>query len=99
MCSLQTASYSYATKLFVLCLVQPSLSSVQRSTCTQALYHFTSSDDTVQFQQDLNQLFKWSTTWQLKFNVTKCTVMHFICMFVQGKKFVLNTLFCQSFAV
>jgi len=28
-------------------------------------------------QEDLNNLLKWSNEWQLKFNATKCKVMHY----------------------
>ena len=31
----------------------------------------------VSLQEDLNNLLKWSNEWQLKFNTTKCKVMHY----------------------
>ena len=34
-------------------------------------------EDAVQLQNDLDHLFAWAIKWQLHFNVTKCTVMHF----------------------
>ena len=33
--------------------------------------------DHVQLQTDLDNLAKWCDVWQLKFNVTKCKVIHF----------------------
>ena len=27
-------------------------------------------------QQDINKLLDWSETWQMKFNINKCKVMH-----------------------
>ena len=33
--------------------------------------------DHVQLQTDLDNLAKWCDAWQLKFNVTKCKVIHF----------------------
>ena len=35
-----------------------------------------SVEDTDRLQEDLNRLSEWADTWQLKFNVSKCT---FIC--------------------
>ena len=29
-----------------------------------------------QFQQDINNLFAWYVKWQLKFNVSKCYILH-----------------------
>jgi len=37
----------------------------------------TSKEDTIQLQHDLDQLQEWADKWQLKFNVTKCTIMRF----------------------
>ena len=34
-------------------------------------------EDAVQLQNDLNHLFSWAIKWQLHFNVTKCTIIHF----------------------
>jgi len=33
-------------------------------------------EDTVTLQEDLNKLSQWADTWQLSFNVNKCTVIH-----------------------
>ena len=33
--------------------------------------------DALQLQQDLNVLSNWAETWQLKFNISKCTIMRF----------------------
>lgn len=33
-------------------------------------------DDRKQLQVDLDNLFKWSNDWQMKFNVSKCSVLH-----------------------
>ena len=33
-------------------------------------------EDTVRLQEDLNKLSEWANTWQRKFNVSKCTVIH-----------------------
>ena len=35
----------------------------------------TSNDDHDKLQQDLNFLTSWATTWQMEFNVTKCTII------------------------
>ena len=35
-----------------------------------------SAEDTNKLQEDLNRLSEWENTWQLKFNVSKCTVIH-----------------------
>ena len=35
-----------------------------------------SPQDHVILQEDLNNLFDWSSTWQMKFNVYKCVVMN-----------------------
>ena len=35
-----------------------------------------SRQDHVILQEDLNNLFDWSNTWQMKFNVDKCVVMN-----------------------
>ena len=32
-------------------------------------------EDTNRLQEDLNKLSEWANTWQLKFNVSKCTVI------------------------
>ena len=33
--------------------------------------------DTLQLQQELDILSNWAETWQLKFNINKCTIMQF----------------------
>ena len=33
--------------------------------------------DTLQLQQDLDLLSNWAETWQLKFNINKCTILRF----------------------
>ena len=33
--------------------------------------------DTLQLQQDFDLLSSWAETWQLKFNINKCTIMRF----------------------
>ena len=35
-----------------------------------------STQDHVILQEDLNNLFDWSNTWQMKFNVDKCVIMN-----------------------
>ena len=35
--------------------------------------------DSQKIQDDLNQLVAWSEKWQMKFNVAKCSIMHFGC--------------------
>ena len=35
-----------------------------------------SPPDHVILQEDLNNLFDWSNTWQMKFNVDKCVIMN-----------------------
>jgi len=35
-----------------------------------------SHDDNMALQNDLNALYAWSTTWQLKFNILKCQLLH-----------------------
>jgi len=35
-----------------------------------------SHDDYIALQNDLNALYTWSTTWQLKFNILKCQNLH-----------------------
>ena len=37
-----------------------------------------SVEDTNRLQEDLNRLSEWANTWQLKFNVSKCTVIWYI---------------------
>ena len=34
------------------------------------------SDDVQKLQEDLNTLQEWAHTWQMKFNIQKCKVMH-----------------------
>jgi len=34
-----------------------------------------SIEDTVRLQEDLNRLSEWTDTWQLRFNITKCSVI------------------------
>ena len=40
----------------------------------------TSISDKVILQQDLDALFDWGRTWGLKFNVSKCSIMHLACL-------------------
>jgi len=35
----------------------------------------TTDEDATQLQRDLDQLQEWATKWQLRFNVSKCTMM------------------------
>ena len=35
-----------------------------------------SKADFLQFQEDINRLLDWSTQWQLKFNISKCHILH-----------------------
>jgi len=35
-----------------------------------------SEDGFQNVQQDTNKLLDWSETWQMKFNINKCKVMH-----------------------
>ena len=37
----------------------------------------TTEEDAIQLQNDLDQLSAWAIKWQLRFNVTKCTIMCF----------------------
>jgi len=39
-----------------------------------------SSDDHTALQNNLNSLYEWSVHWQLKFNISKCTLGHPIAM-------------------
>ena len=32
-------------------------------------------EDRTTLQQDLNQLSKWATTWQMEFNISKCNIL------------------------
>ena len=34
-------------------------------------------EDATKLQLDLHLLHEWAVKWQLRFNVTKCTIMHF----------------------
>ena len=36
----------------------------------------TNTKDHLSLQQDLNTLVKWSDSWQMKFNVAKCSIIH-----------------------
>ena len=36
-----------------------------------------SEEDVIQLQNDLDHLSAWANKWQLRFNVMKCTIMHF----------------------
>ena len=36
----------------------------------------TDTEDHLSLQQDLNTLVKWSNSWQMKFNVAKCSIIH-----------------------
>ena len=36
----------------------------------------TNTEDHLSLQQDLNTLVKWSDSWQMKFNVAKCSIIH-----------------------
>jgi len=36
----------------------------------------TNRDEALSLQKDLNVLTQWTSQWQMKFNVTKCSVMH-----------------------
>ena len=44
---------------------------------TKVFTHVQSDDDCTSLQRDLEKLSTWSDTWQLKFNVSKCGVMHY----------------------
>ena len=35
-------------------------------------------EDTISFQQDINELQNWAKTWEMSFNYEKCKVMHFV---------------------
>ena len=40
------------------------------------LYHvITSEEDCAKLQHDLNTIYKWSCTWQMKFNLSKCVTL------------------------
>ena len=39
-------------------------------------YSVDSEDGFQNVQQDINKLLDWSETWQMKFNINKCKVMH-----------------------
>jgi len=43
---------------------------------TKIFCSISNDKDAAQLQQDLNNLADWSQTWQLKFNASKCHVMH-----------------------
>jgi hypothetical protein len=41
-------------------------------------------EDKMSLQKDLNKLIEWSETWQMNFNVSKCTVMHIGCRNIES---------------
>ena len=43
---------------------------------TKVFTHINSQDDVKRLQTDMDKLLEWSRTWLLKFNATKCKVMH-----------------------
>ena len=43
---------------------------------TKVFTHINSQDDVKRLQTDMDKLLEWSKTWLLKFNATKCKVMH-----------------------
>lgn len=44
---------------------------------TKVVQQMNNDEDRLGLQKDLDKLCEWSKTWQLKFNVGKCKVMHF----------------------
>ena len=44
-----------------------------------------SPQDHVILQEDLNNLFDWSNTWQMKFNVDKCVIMNIGSLNIKAK--------------
>ena len=44
---------------------------------TKVFIHVQSDDDCRSLQRDLEKLSEWSDTWQHRFNVSKCGVMHY----------------------
>ena len=43
---------------------------------TKTFKQIKSRADFLQFQEDINHLLAWSLKWQLKFNISKCYVLH-----------------------
>ena len=43
---------------------------------TKVFVKAASPTDRLQLQLDLNELCRWADEWQMKFNVSKCKVMH-----------------------
>jgi hypothetical protein len=41
-------------------------------------------EDQISMQEDLNKLIAWSQTWQMNFNVSKCSVMHLGCRNIES---------------
>ena len=48
----------------------------QLPSSVKACCQIDSTQDHVILQEDLNNLFDWSNTWQMKFNVDKCVIMN-----------------------
>ncbi len=48
-------------------------------------------EDCIKLQEDLNNLFDWSNTWNLKFNSSKCKSMH-----IGKKQMKIISITCQT---
>ena len=44
--------------------------------CSQMIRRIQSITDFMQFQKDINNLVTWLIKWELKFNVSKCYILH-----------------------
>jgi hypothetical protein len=59
---------------------------------TKILSNITSDECVLNLQSDLNRAFKWTQDWLLKFNTSKCVVMHYghnnkkIPLYIDGKQ-------------
>ena len=65
-------------QMFLLCInnITKGINSLLRLFVDDCLLYrvINSVEDTNRFQEDLNWLSEWVNTWQLKFNVSKCTI-------------------------
>ena len=43
---------------------------------TEVCHRAGKPDDVMELQEDINKLVEWANTWQMNFNVDKCSMMH-----------------------
>ena len=59
----------------------------------QSMQSVKNTEDSRSLQNDINKLEEWAKIWQIRFNATKCKVMHLgkenmhLCLCGQGSKF------------